>query len=106
MNGPALGAMSGLVNGHYGPVYNGAYGPVAHPYDAPKSDFVAPGSPTVAEVPKPVPVPVPPAKQPDTPAPNSSVMRAIADANMQSAMDKVKSQREVAEKREKLEHQA
>ena len=57
-------------------------------------------------MPKPVPVPVPPAKQPDTPAPNSSVMRAIADANMQSAMDKVKAQRDVAEKMEKLEHQA
>lgn len=33
-------------------------------------------------------------------------MRAIADANMQSAMDKVKQQREVAEKMEKLENQA
>lgn len=98
--------MSNLVNPHYGPVYNGAYGPVAHPYDAPKSDFVAPGSPNVVEVPKPVPVAVPPAKQPDTPAPNSTVMRAIADANLQSAMDKVKQQKEVADKMEKLEHQA
>ena len=33
-------------------------------------------------------------------------MRAITDANMQSAMDKVKAQRDVAEKMEKLEHQA
>ena len=82
--------MNGLVNPHYGPVYNGAYGPVARPFDAPKSDFVAPGSPQIAEVPKPVPVAVPAAKQPDAPAPNSSVMRAIADANLQSAMDKVK----------------
>lgn len=98
--------MGGLVNPHYGPVYNGAYGPVAHPYDAPKSGLVAPGSPQIVEVPKPVPVAVPPAKQPETPAPNSSVMRAIADANLQSAMDKVKAQKEVAEKMEKLEHQA
>lgn len=98
--------MNNLINGHYGPVYNGAYGPVAHPYDAPKSGFYAPGSPHVVEVPKPVPVAVPPAKQPDTPAPNSSVMRAIADANLQSAMDKVKQQRDVADKMEKLEHQS
>jgi len=77
---------------------------VAHPYDAPSEGFVAPGSPRVTEVPKPEPVAIPPAKQPDTPAPNSSVMRAIADANMQSAMDKVKSQREVADKMERLEN--
>ena len=57
-------------------------------------------------MPKPVPVPVPAAKQPNTPAPNSSVMRAIADANMQSAADKVKQQRDVADKMEKLERQA
>ena len=95
-----------IINPHYGPVYNGAYGPVAHPYDAPKNDFVAPGSPQIVEVPKPVPVALPPAKQPDTPAPNSSVMRAIADANLQSAVDKVKAQRDVADKMERLENQA
>lgn len=33
-------------------------------------------------------------------------MRAIADANMQSAVDKVTQQREVADKMEKLERQA
>ena len=98
--------MNKLVDPAYGPVYNGAYGPVAAPYDAPKASFANPGNPSVVEVPKPVAVAVPPAKQPDTPAPNSSVMRAIADANFQSAQDKVKSQREVAEKMEKLEHQA
>ena len=98
--------MNKLVNPAYGPVYNGAYGPVAAPYDAPKAEFANPGNPSVVEVPKPVPVAVPPAKQPDTPSPNSSVMRAIADANMQSAMDKVKQQRDVAEKMEKLEKQA
>ena len=100
---PGTAALGGIASSRYGPVYNGAYGPVAHPYSAPKSDWVAPGQPSVVEVPKPVPVAVPAAKQPGTPAPNSSVMRAIADANMQSAVDKVKQQRDVAEKMEKLE---
>jgi hypothetical protein len=74
--------MNGLATPRYGASYNGAYGPVASPYAAPKSDWIAPGQPQTVEVPKPVPVPVPAAKQPNTPAPNSSVMRAIADANM------------------------
>jgi len=98
--------MSGLATPRYGANYNGAYGPVAGPYSAPKSDWIAPGQPQPVEVPKPVPVPVPAAKQPNTPAPNSSVMRAIADANMQSAVDKVTQQRDVADKMEKLERQA
>lgn len=98
--------MSNLATPRYGATYNGAYGPVAGPYAAPKSDWIAPGQPQTVEVPKPVPVPVPAAKQPNTPAPNSSVMRAIADANMQSAVDKVTQQRDVANKMEMLERQA
>ena len=103
---PGGTGMADLATGRYGPTYNGAFGPVAHPYSAPRSDWIAPGQPQTVEVPKPVPVPVPAAKQPNTPAPNSSVMRAIADANMQSAADKVKQQRDVADKMEKLERQA
>lgn len=59
---PGTSALGGIANSRYGPVYNGAYGPVAHPYAAPKSDWVAPGQPSVVEVPKPVPVAVPAAK--------------------------------------------
>ena len=60
----------------------------------------------------PVPVPVakpyyvPKAVVPAATAPNSSVMRAIADANEAAAADKVKDQRDVANKMEKLEGQA
>ena len=61
--------------------------------------------PTVVPVPQPVAVPyyVPKAVVPKATAPNSSVMRAIADANEASAADKVKDQRDVAKKMEKLE---
>ena len=60
----------------------------------------------VVYVPKPVPVYVKPAAPPPAKAPNSSVMKAIADANQATAMDHVTEQREVASKMEKLEHQA
>ena len=60
----------------------------------------------VVYVPKPVPVYVKPATPPPAKAPNSSVMKAIADANQATAMDHVTEQREVASKMEKLEHQA
>ena len=64
--------------------------------------------PTVVPVPVPVAKPyyVPKAVVPAATAPNSSVMRAIADANEASAADKVKDQRDVANKMEKLEGQA
>ena len=64
--------------------------------------------PTVVPVPVPVAKPyyVPKAIVPTATAPNSSVMRAIADANESSAADKVKDQRDVANKMEKLEGQA
>ena len=57
---------------------------------------------------KPVPygVPVSPAVAADAPAPHSSVMRAIAKANEESAMEKVREQRKVADKLERLEKQA
>ena len=58
----------------------------------------------VVYVPKEVPVVVP-APPPATP-PHSSVMRAVADANESSAADKVKEQREVADKLEKIEAQS
>lgn len=51
-------------------------------------------------------MPVTPAVAADAPAPNSSVMRAIADANEDAAMAKVDEQREVASNLEKLEKQA
>lgn len=59
-------------------------------------------------VPKPMPYPVAvqPAIAADAPAPHSSVMRAIADANEDAAMAKVNEQRSVADKLEKLEKQA
>ena len=58
------------------------------------------------EVPVPYAVPVPmPTPQPVNP-PHSSVMRAIADANQQSAADTVDEQRTVADKLEKIEAQA
>ena len=59
-------------------------------------------------VPQPVPyaVPISPAKAADAPAPHSSVMRAIASANEESAMEKVREQRSVADKLERLEKQA
>lgn len=44
-----------------------------------------------------------PTPSPANQAPNSGVMRAIAAANEQSAADKVKEEREVADKLEKLE---
>ena len=53
------------------------------------------------EVPKVVKVPTLPA--PPTMPPHSSVMRAIADANESSAKEKVKEQRDVAGKLEKIE---
>ena len=64
--------------------------------------------PTVVPVPVPVAKPyyVPKAVVPAATAPNSSVMRAIADANEAAAADKVKDQRDVANKMEKLEGQA
>ena len=64
--------------------------------------------PTVVPVPVPVAKPyyVPKAVVPAASAPNSSVMRAIADANEAAAADKVKDQRDVANKMEKLEGQA
>ena len=49
---PGGTGMDGLVGGRYAPTYNGAYGPVAHPYSAPKSDWIAPGQPQTVEVPK------------------------------------------------------
>ena len=65
---------------------------VAHPYAA------HPYYPTVVPVPRPVAVPyyVPKAVVPAATAPNSSVMKAIADANEAAAADKVKDQRDVA----------
>ena len=39
-----------------------------------------------------------------SPSPNSSVMRAIASANEQTSADKVRDEREVADKLERLEH--
>ena len=65
-------------------------------------------SPTVVPVPVPVAKPyyVPKAVVPAATAPNSSVMRAIADANEAAAADKVKDQRDVANKMEKLEGQS
>ena len=54
----------------------------------------------------PYPVPVTPAIAADAPAPHSSVMRAIADANEESAMEKVREQRSVANDLERLEKQA
>ena len=64
--------------------------------------------PTVVPVPVPVAKPyyVPKAVVPAATAPNSSVMRAIADANEAAAADKVKDQRDVANKMEKLEGQS
>lgn len=59
-------------------------------------------------VPYPVQTPVevlPPAPVPAR-APNSKVMRAIADANEASAKAKVKEQRDVARKMERIEHEA
>lgn len=53
-------------------VINGYPGPYAQPVHVP---------PKVVYVPKEVPVAIDAAKQPNAPAPNSSVMRAIADAN-------------------------
>lgn len=57
----------------------------------------------VAPHPVPYPVPVTPAIAADAPAPHSSVMRAIAEANEESAMEKVREQRAAADKLEKLE---
>jgi hypothetical protein len=54
----------------------------------------------------PYPVAVSPAIAADAPAPHSSVMRAIAEANEESAMEKVREQRSVADKLEALEKQA
>jgi len=54
----------------------------------------------------PYPVAVSPAIASDAPAPHSSVMRAIAEANEESAMEKVREQRSVADKLEALEKQA
>ena len=62
------------------------------PYEVPK----------VVYVPKPVPVVVPP-PPPPAKAPNSSVMRAVASANEQVTAEKVKEERDVADKMEKLE---
>ena len=53
-------------------VINGYPGPYAAPVHVP---------PKVVYVPKEVPVAIDAARQPSSPAPNSSVMRAIADAN-------------------------
>ena len=44
------------------------------------------------------------ATPPPAEAPHSSVMRAVAEANEKSAMERVNEQRTVAEKMEKLEH--
>jgi len=63
------------------PVYNGAYGPLTQPFDAPKREYVSGGASAVVTEEKKESTAVPPAKQLDTPSPNSSVMRAIADAN-------------------------
>lgn len=65
-------------------------------------------TPGTVIVPKPMPYPVAvqPAIAADAPAPHSSVMRAIADANEDAAMSKVNEQRSVADKLEKLEKQA
>ena len=74
-----------------------------HPVAVPKPYPVE--VPKVVYVPKPVPVMVPP-PPPPAKAPNSSVMKAVAAANEQAAAEKVKEQRDVADKMEKLEKQA
>merc|ERR1711865_648952 len=75
-----------VITSPYGSPY------VTHPYAA------HPYYPTVVPVPRPVAVPyyVPKAVVPAATAPNSSVMKAIADANEAAAADKVKDQRDVA----------
>merc|ERR1711865_236695 len=79
-----------VVTGNKGVITSGPYGSpyVTHPYAA------HPYYPTVVPVPRPVAVPyyVPKAVVPAATAPNSSVMKAIADANEAAAADKVKDQ--------------
>ena len=64
---------------------------------------VTTAAPRVVYVPTPVPVYQSP---PPQNAPNSGVMRAVAAANEQSALDKVNEQRGVANKLEKIEDQS
>ena len=65
--------------------------------------------PVAVPVPHPVAVPVPVYQEaiaPSTGAPNSKVLKAIAASNEARAMKKVKEQRKIADKMEKLESQS
>ena len=101
-------AVSSVVNIGQDPVRIHTSSETHHIVPVPSEPVVVSAPPKVVVVPQPVPyaVPISPAKAADAPAPHSSVMRAIASANEESAMEKVREQRSVADKLERLEKQA